>query len=364
MTALFNPLFWQDKKVLITGHTGFKGAWLSVLLHTLGSKVTGYALKPEGNPNLFEQAQLASLIDHHEGDVRSPDLQTFVQEIQPDIIFHLAAQSLVPKAYQEPVETFATNVMGTVNLLEAVRHTDSIKACVVVTSDKCYQISENHAPLKETDKLGGDEPYAASKACAELVTQAYQQCYTQRFLGDGGARLATVRSGNVFGGGDWTLGRLIPDIWHASINHESLILRHPHAVRPWQHVLAPLSGYLQVAALLCGPQRDSFASSWNFGPPVSEQVSVSMLISKINTLLEIPVQIETSEQIFLETSILQIDSSKANKELNWHAKWSLEQGLKETIQWYLKYHQGINPLTLMKNNIKSFYEMRACNDEV
>ena len=258
--ASTNP--WQSRRVLVTGHTGFKGSWLSLWLHSLGARVTGYALPPPTTPSLFEAAGMAALIDHVEGDIRDLGaLRGTIESAQPEVIFHLAAQPLVRLSYEQPVETYATNVMGTVHLLEAARQVPGIKAVICITSDKCYENREWVWPYRESDPMGGHDPYSSSKGCAELVVSAYRSSY----LSSDGPALASVRAGNVIGGGDWAVDRLVPDLVRAFEAGTSPLIRSPDAVRPWQHVLEALGGYLLLGERLLAGERD-LAQAWNFGP--------------------------------------------------------------------------------------------------
>ena len=266
-TNFVNPNFWHGKRVFLTGHTGFKGAWLSLWSQSLGAKVTGYALPPPTNPSLFALANVKKDMKHIQGDIRDLEkLSAVMQVAQPVIVIHMAAQSLVRYSYQNPVETYATNVMGTVNVLESVRKTSSVKAAVIVTSDKCYENREQIWGYRESDPMGGFDPYSNSKGCAELVTASYRASfmaasdYTQH-----GKSIASVRAGNVIGGGDWAADRLVPDIIKSLMNHQPVTLRSPNAVRPWQHVLEPLGGYLLLAEKMVNDGAN-FSEGWNFGP--------------------------------------------------------------------------------------------------
>ena len=269
--------FWQDRRVLVTGHTGFKGGWVSLWLHQLGAKVTGYALAPPSHPNLFEVARVGELVQSVQADIRDrARLSAVIGEFQPEIILHFAAQSLVRESYQTPVETFEVNVLGTANLLEAARSCRAVRAIVIVTSDKCYENREWLWPYRESESLGGHDPYSSSKACAELVTAAYRSSF---FLESGSALVATVRAGNVIGGGDWANDRLVPDIVRALLSGRHVSIRDPGAVRPWQHVLDPLHGYLLLAERLCSGQRE-FADAWNFGPTDDGMKPVSWFVER------------------------------------------------------------------------------------
>lgn len=348
--------FWQGKRVLLTGHTGFKGSWLALWLHALGAEVIGYALPPSTSPNLFTLANIENLITHIVGDVRDyQSLHATIKKYQPNIIFHLAAQSLVRYSYQEPVETYATNVMGTVNLLEAVRHTDGVKAVINITSDKCYENKEWYWGYRENDRLGGYDPYSNSKACAELVTEAYRNSFfktTHNIYSQ--VKLASVRAGNVIGGGDWALDRLIPDIMRAYLNKQTLIIRNPEAIRPWQHVLEPLSGYLLLAENLYNSNL-AFSEAWNFGPDQHDVKTVAWILKHMSHLLnnEINWQIETTEQPH-EARYLSLDCAKAKQNLGWHPRWYLARGLQETANWYIAYKEQQNMYKYTRDQIERF----------
>jgi CDP-glucose 4,6-dehydratase len=273
---------YQNRTVLITGHTGFKGAWLSLWLHHLGANVVGYALKPPTQPSLFELCELNTKMTSIEGDVRDIDhLKSVMQQYRPEIIFHLAAQSLVRRSYRDPLETYSTNVMGTVNLLEAARQIGGVRVIINVTSDKCYQNQESACEYREIDPMGGQDPYSSSKGCAELITTAYTKSFfNPEHFEKHGVSLASVRSGNVIGGGDWAQDRLLPDCMKALLGNRSIVIRYPDAVRPWQHVLEPLSGYLLLAQLLY-QKGAAFAEAWNFGPDDEGEKPVRWLVERI-----------------------------------------------------------------------------------
>jgi len=278
---VINPVFWKSKKVLITGHTGFKGSWLALWLQNLGANVTGYSLQPPTNPNLFEIAHVADKMNSIIGDVR--DLKHLIScfaENRPEIIIHMAAQSLVRTSYDDPVETYSTNVMGTVNVLEAVRHTDSVKVIIIVTSDKCYENKEWLWGYRENEPMGGHDPYSNSKGCAELVTSAYRNSY---FHVKSSVAVASTRAGNVIGGGDWAQDRLIPDIVNAFMEKRPVMIRNPNAIRPWQHVLEPLHGYLMLAERLWD-KGHTFAEGWNFGPNEQDAKPVSYVVERLAQL--------------------------------------------------------------------------------
>ncbi len=332
-----NAAFWRGKRVFLTGHTGFKGGWLALWLTELGAEVTGYALAPPTNPNFFTLTRLRErLAAHHLQDVRDAvTLQQALTAAAPDLVFHLAAQPLVRESYRSPVATYATNIMGTINLLEAVRHAETVRAVVVVTSDKCYANQEWAWPYRETDALGGHDPYASSKACAELVTTAYRHS----FLAAAGVAVATARAGNVLGGGDWAAERLIPDILRALAANVPVKIRSPHAIRPWQHVLEPVAGYLTLAERLHETGATA-ATAWNFGPSDSEARSVAWLLdtlaAKCPTLRW---QCDGAPQP-PEAGLLQVDSALARMRLGWQPRWTLEQALDATLAWQRQWQQG------------------------
>ena len=327
--------FWQDKKVFLTGHTGFKGSWLALWLHSLGAEVTGYALEPPTEPSLFEQARIGELVNSVLGDIRdAQQLQDAMQAAQPEIVFHLAAQSLVRESYQNPVETYSTNVMGTVNLLEAVRHCSTVKAVVNVTTDKCYENREWHWGYRENEPMGGHDPYSNSKGCSELVTSAYRQS----FLAESGVAVASARAGNVIGGGDWAVDRLIPDFLRAINAGETLVIRSPHAIRPWQHVLEPLSGYLTLAERLYR-DGEEFATAWNFGPADEDARTVSWILDTLKEIRsDVSWKCDDSPQPH-EAHYLKLDSSKARTLLVWSPRWSLEIALEKILDWHEVWHR-------------------------
>lgn len=326
-----NQSFWNGKKVVITGHTGFKGSWLSFWLKMLGANVCGYALAPESQPSLFEDLQLKNQIESILGDIRDlPAFEKTLVDFQPEIIFHLAAQSLVRKSYRIPVETYATNVIGTINILEAARSVDSVKAIVVVTTDKVYENKEWHWAYRENERLGGFDPYSNSKACAELAVSAYRNS----FFAESGCLIATARAGNVIGGGDWSEDRLLPDVFRSLIFGGKLLIRNPGSIRPWQHTLEPLAGYLQLAEKLYVGEKQ-FASAWNFGPSDEDSKSVSWILEEIKHIWNEPVnwEIEGGKQSH-EARLLKLDSAKTKNELGWSPKLSLDEAVKLTAEWY------------------------------
>ena len=346
--------FWNGKKILITGHTGFKGSWLAFWLKLLGAEVGGYSLAPETSPNLFENLQLENQINSVIGDIRDlPEFEQTVRAFQPEIIFHLAAQSLVRKSYREPLETYTTNVIGTVNVLEAVRRADSVKAVVVVTTDKVYENKEWLWAYRENERLGGFDPYSNSKACAELAVAAYRNS----FFATGDCLIATARAGNVIGGGDWSEDRLLPDVFRSLIFGESLKIRYPFAVRPWQHVLEPLAGYLTLAERLYNGEKNC-AEAWNFGPSDEDSKPVGWILEEIKRVWNEPVnwRIGTEKQPH-EANLLKLDSIKARTELKWSPKLNINDAVKLTAEWYRGYKNKTDLIDLTKNQIE-FYQAK------
>lgn len=330
------PPFWSGRRVFLTGHTGFKGGWLARWLHHLGSEVTGFALPPSTATAFFGVTSVGAICHSRFGDVRhGSDVLHAMAEARPEVVFHLAAQPLVLASYAEPVETFDVNVMGTVNVLDAVRNCSSVRAVVIVTTDKCYANREAIVGYREEDRLGGDDPYSCSKACAELVTDAYRKSYFAPAAYDRhGVAVATARAGNVVGGGDWSPSRLVPDLLQAFHRGEPAVLRRPEAVRPWQHVLEPLAGYMLLAERLLtdGPR---WASAWNFGPRDSEMASVGEVAARLAALWGSGARCEVRhdpEQRH-ETTRLRLDSSRAERELGWRPRWSLDETLALTVAW-------------------------------
>lgn len=333
-----NPDFWSDKRVFITGHTGFKGGWLSLWLQAMGAEVHGYALSPPTEPNLFTVAEVGKgMAGCETADIRDADkLRHAMQAAKSEIVFHLAAQPLVRYSYAQPVETYAVNVMGTVNLLEAVRATPSVKVVVIVTTDKCYENREWAWGYRENEPMGGFDPYSSSKGCAELVTSAYRRSY----LESAGIALASARAGNVIGGGDWAADRLIPDFLRALSAGETLRIRSPQATRPWQHVLEPLSGYLILAQKLYEEGAD-YGEGWNFGPNDEDAKPVQWIVERLTKAWG-----ENASWVLdggdhpHEVHYLKLDCSKAKARLDWHPRWHLEGTLGAIIDWHRAYQAG------------------------
>jgi len=339
---MVNSTFWTDKTVLLTGHTGFKGSWLSLWLQSMGAQVIGYALAPPTTPSLFDVANIANGMISIIGDIRDLEkLQSVFHEYQPEIVIHMAAQPLVRYSYQNPVETYSTNVMGTVNLLEAVRNTVSVKAVVNVTTDKCYENREWAWGYRENESMGGHDPYSNSKGCAELVTSAYRNSYFHpEHYQKHGVALASARAGNVIGGGDWAEDRLIPDIMRAITHNEAVNIRNPHAIRPWQHVLEPLSGYLKLAQTLY-EEGTIYAEGWNFGPNDEDTKPVQWIVEYLTQVWGEGASwhLDNSNHLH-EAHYLKLDCSKAKASLNWVPKWRLEMALDKIIDWQKQYQQG------------------------
>jgi CDP-glucose 4,6-dehydratase len=332
MSTLFKGIY-QQKKVLLTGHTGFKGSWLQLWLQQLGAKVTGLSLAPNTSPSHFELLEPTGISTI--ADIRDASaVKKTVAACQPDIIFHLAAQPLVRRSYADPVETFHTNIIGTINLFEAIRNTPTVKAVVNVTTDKVYRNLESKAAFKESDVLGGHDPYSTSKACVELVHESY----FKSFFKDAGIFAATARAGNVIGGGDWAEDRLVPDLMKAASNKKPADIRNPQSVRPWQHVLDPLSGYLLLGQYLL-QQNDVAEDAWNFGPAIEDCLDVASMINLLNKYWdEIRWNDASNEKQLHESNVLRLDCSKAREKLGWLPTWNINTAIERTAAWYAAYY--------------------------
>lgn len=345
---------YAGRRVLITGHTGFKGGWLATWLHQLGAHVAGMALPPETDPSLFLEARIADFVDSMAVDIRDEArVSAIISGFAPEIVFHLAAQPLVRLGYEAPLSTFATNVMGTANVLEAARHAPSVRAVVVVTSDKCYRESGSIWGYRESDPLGGHDPYSASKAAAEVVTAAWRDSFGTE---SGAPLIASARAGNVIGGGDWAKDRLVPDLWRAARTGTSAKIRNPSAVRPWQHVLEPLAGYLMLGERLLDGNRQA-ADAWNFGCNLVDMQPVSVLCEELSSLLGFTWQYDGTPHP-REAPTLRLDSSKAMLGLGWYPRLSLRRACELTGDWYARHARGEDPRTLMLEQI-ALYEAAA-----
>jgi CDP-glucose 4,6-dehydratase len=354
---MIEPAFWKNRKVFITGHTGFKGSWVCLMLDVLGAKVTGYAQKPPTDPSLFEICSVRSTAKTVFSDIR--DLQTLKKSLisaSPEILIHMAAQPLVRESYANPLETYATNIMGTLNILEGVRDCKSVRAVIIVTSDKCYKNIEWIWSYRENEPLGGFDPYSSSKACSEIITAAYRNSFfNPEAYKAHKVALASARAGNVIGGGDWAKDRLIPDCIRAVMKKENIVIRNPKAVRPWQHVFEPLTGYLMLAEKLYkkGPL---FGEAWNLGPNDDGTKPVSWIAEKISNQFgaSLALQKPSKKKTLHEDSTLRLDSTKARQILGWHPKWSLEKAVDRTMNWYKAYMDGQDMKKICDQQIEEY----------
>ena len=351
-----DPEFWRDRRVLLTGHTGFKGAWAALWLQAMGAELTGFSIDVPTTPSLYELADVESGMRSVTGDVRDhAALDAVVQEARPEVVIHMAAQSLVRRSFATPRETYETNVLGTVNVFEAARQSDEVRVLINVTSDKCYANREWEWGYREDEPMGGFDPYSSSKGCAELVTRAYRSS----FLADpAGPRLASARAGNVIGGGDWGEDRLIPDIMRGALSDEPIEIRNPSAVRPWQHVLNPLSGYLRLAeAMWDDPDQ---ATAVNFGPSDEDAQPVQWIVDRV--IERWPGQLDWRVDRGAhphEAGSLRLDSSRARARLHWRPQWGLARGLDATVEWYLGYRDGEDVREVTLRQIRMFAEGTA-----
>jgi len=350
--------FYSNRKVFVTGHTGFKGSWLSLWLIHLGARVVGYALEPPSEPNLFSSLNLHEKLSHCPGDIRDEKrLAEVLHNYNPQIVIHMAAQSLVRRSYEEPRLTYETNVMGTVNLFEAVRRTESVRVVINVTSDKCYENKEWVYGYRETDPMGGRDPYSSSKGCAELVTSAYARSYfsLESHGQNHNVSLASARAGNVIGGGDWASDRIVPDCIRALLRNETIVIRNPHAIRPWQHVLEPLSGYLLLARKLYEhPLR--YAGGWNFGPDDDYPPrSVAWLVDRLCAKWSGKASYATDNgEHHHEAHQLRLDCSRAKAELGWRPRWKIEKALDSIVEWTKRYEGGENMSEVCLKQIEGY----------
>ena len=351
--------FWRGRRVFITGHTGFKGSWLCLWLQALGADVTGYALKAPTDPSLFEQAKVANDMNSIEGDIRDADsILQAMQKASPEVVIHMAAQPLVRYSYENPVETYSTNVMGSVHLLEAVRKTSSVRAVVNVTTDKCYQNREWHWGYREDEAMGGYDPYSSSKGCSELLTAAYRSSYfNSEKHAEHGVGIATARAGNVIGGGDWALDRLIPDVIAAFDQNNAAVIRNPDAIRPWQHVLEPLRGYLMLAERLFedGP---SYADAWNFGPSDADAKPVQWIVEQMAIRWGDEAKWDAPKGDHPhEASHLKLDISKAKASLGWEPILALDDSLNLIIDWSKAYRSGADAREISLQQINYYQDI-------
>jgi len=355
---------WENRRVYLTGHTGFKGSWMSLWLASMRATVHGYALPPESVPNLFTEAHVADRVEHEAGDVRDlGQLERSMSAFKPEIVFHMAAQPLVRRSYANPVETYSTNVLGTVHVLDAVRRVPSVRAVVVITTDKCYENREWLWGYREEDKLGGHDPYSSSKACAELVTAAYRSSYfPSHKLPEHRVALASARAGNVIGGGDWSEDRLIPDIVRGLLSKQPVLIRYPNAIRPWQHVLEPLAGYITLAERLLQEGKD-YAGAWNFGPADEDALPVARIADVMTGLLGRGTgwERDTAENPH-EARYLKLETSKARTLLGWRPVLGIERALEWVADWFLAWQrrEDIQAFTLHQINSYEGLVKKSC----
>ncbi len=360
MSRVINPPFWTGRRVLVTGHTGFKGSWLVNMLSTLGAEVGGLALPSDSALSLYALSEVhEKLVWESFTDVRDVHrLKDEVHDFHPSVVFHLAAEALVPRSYKAPITTFGTNVMGTANVLEATRHCDAVQTIVVVTSDKVYENLEWLYPYRESDRLMGSDPYSASKAAAELVVHSYQKS----FLREAGIGVATARAGNVIGGGDWSPGRLIPDAFRALSSGQTLVLRNPNATRPWQHVLDCLAGYVLLAEHVNANPHSLESEAWNFGPSPEESISAERVIEMLNGRLDYRLTVQRSEKPeFHEAQSLQLDSSLARQAIGWRPVMDVHDAIDLTVTWYLDHLHGADMAHATEQQVGAFLHHAAAS---
>lgn len=355
-----NKEFWTGKKVFLTGHTGFKGSWASMLLTSLGAQVFGYSLQPPSTPSLFIAASLEKIVEGVIADIRDEERLSYeMDKASPDIVIHMAAQPLVRLSYLTPVDTFSTNIMGTVNVLEAVRLSKSVKAFLNVTTDKCYSNNEWDWGYRETDILGGIDPYSSSKTCSEIVTTSYRESFFEKINDERGkVAIASARAGNVIGGGDWATDRLIPDIIRAFESGETVKIRNPSSIRPWQFVLEPLTGYLTLIEKMYEGEK-LFSSAWNFGPAIEDAVPVLSIVKKIakSWIGDVYWSCEAEDNGKSETTFLKLDTSKARANLGWKAKLNIDSALEMTCDWHKAFREGKNMFDFSKSQIAKFEKL-------
>lgn len=339
------------KRVLVTGHTGFTGGWVSLWLHKLGADVYGYSQQPPTNPNLFEAAAIKSIVNHEIGDVRDLEgTKDYFESVRPDVVLHLAAQPIVKLSYLNPVDTFNVNAIGTLNILEAARSLNSVAGIVCVTTDKVYDNANLGRPFTESDRLGGKDPYSASKTSAEIIIDSYRKSFFSE-----GPLLVSARGGNIIGGGDWGAHRLMPDLINSWRNQSELKLRYPNATRPWQHVLGLVDGYLRIMSMMISEKRSSLEFAYNFGPIGDTSMSVGELASEASRMLG-SIRIREVLPDYVEANTLNLDSSLAHKQLGWTPAWSTLEAIKKTVSWYKEYYSGENAQSLCYRQIEEWEE--------
>jgi CDP-glucose 4,6-dehydratase len=351
--ALPDERFWRGRRVFLTGHTGFKGGWLTLWLRSLGAEVCGYSLEPSTDPSLFEAAKIGQACASVIGDIRDlPALERAFRDFQPDIVLHLAAQPLVRRSYQDPLETWSTNIMGTAHVLDLVRRTPGVRAALIITTDKCYENLEQDAPYRETDRLGGRDPYSSSKACAELVTRS---CWWSFFSTAGAPAVASARAGHVVGGGDWSPDRLVPDLVQAFAQGRPAVLRNPEAVRPWQHVLEPCCGYLLAVEHICRTEATS-PPAWNFGPDPEGNVAVGEIAARLAAAWgeDARLEVRRDPDAVHEATLLTLDHTRARTDLGWQPRWSLATTLARTADWYRAHKAGSDMRAVSEQQLSEY----------